>query len=77
MTHEVLGHLERDGQQLLCVGADNLLHDVGQVIVLRLPQDLQQLQSDRLDVGLQVLLGYKNGNHFKAFLLSNLNKNSN
>ncbi len=43
--------------QLLRVGADNLLHDGGEIVVLRLPDDVEQLQRDLSDLRLQILAG--------------------
>ena len=53
MLTDIDGH----GDQLVRVGADNLLHHARQVVVLRLPDDLEQLERDLPDLGLQVLAG--------------------
>ena len=56
-SHEMLADVDSHGDQLLSVGADDLLHDGGQVVVLCLPDNLQQLQRDLPDLRLQVFLG--------------------
>ena len=56
-SHEVLTDVHGHWHQLLSVGADNLLHNGGQVIILCLPDDLEKLKSDLPDLWLQILLG--------------------
>ena len=51
----MLTDVDSNRNQLLCVGADNLLHHRRQVVILRLPDDLQQLQGDLPDLGLEIL----------------------
>jgi hypothetical protein len=54
---EVLAHVDGDRHQLFGVCADDLLHDGGQVVVLRLPDDVQKLEGDFANLRLNVLLG--------------------
>ena len=53
MLTDVHGHWH----QLLGISADNLLHHGGQVVILRLPDDLEKLEGDLPDLWLQILLG--------------------
>jgi len=51
----MLTDVHGDGDELLRVGADDLLHDGGEVVVLRLPDDVEELERDLPDLGLQIL----------------------
>ena len=53
----MLAHVDGDGDELLGVGADDLLHDGRQVVVLRLSDDVQQLEGDLADLRLYVVFG--------------------
>ena len=53
----MLADVHCQGDKLLCVGADYLLHHGGQVFILRVPDDRKKLQGDLPDLWLQILLG--------------------
>jgi hypothetical protein len=54
-SDEMLADVHGYRHQLLRVGADDLLHDGGEVVVLRLPDDVEQLERDLPDLRLQIL----------------------
>ena len=54
---EVLAHVDGHRDELLGVGADDLLHDRGEVVVLSLTDDVQQLEGDFADLRLDVNFG--------------------
>lgn len=60
-THQVLCHLHGDGRDLLAVLADHFLDDIGEVVVLRLPDDVQEGLHHRPDKGGDVFFGCKRG----------------
>lgn len=55
--YQVLCHVHSNGRHLLVVLADHLLNDIGQVVILRLFDHVQQLLHDGPDVGSDVDLG--------------------
>lgn len=57
VTDQVLCHVHGDGRDLLAVLADHFLDDVGEVVVLRLPDDVQEGLHHRLDEGGDVFFG--------------------
>lgn len=56
-TDQVLRHVHGDGRDLLAVLADHFLDDVGEVVVLRLPDDVQESLHHWLDEGGDVFFG--------------------
>lgn len=64
VTDQVPCHVHSDGCDLLAVLADHFLDDVGEVIVLRLPDDVQECLHHWLNVGGDVFFGLK-GNEKK------------
>ena len=56
-SNQVLADVHSNRNQLLSVGTNYLLHHRGEVIILRLSDDLQQLQRYLSDLRLEILLG--------------------
>ncbi len=54
MQYQVLCHIHRNDSHFLAVFTDHLLNDAGEVIVLGLFDDVQQLLHHRLDEGSDV-----------------------
>ncbi len=56
-TNQMLGHLHCNWGDLLTVFTDHLLNDIGEVIVLRLPDDVEECLHHWPDEGGDVLFG--------------------
>ena len=58
-TYQMGHHLDGYGNDVLDVGAHQFLHGAGQVVVLRLPNDAQQVQYHSLYMRLHIGFGCK------------------
>lgn len=57
ITYQVLGCVDSDGGHVLTVLTYELLDDIGDIIILRLSDDVQELLHDESHVWFHVLLG--------------------
>lgn len=56
-THQVLRHLHCNRGDLLAVFTDHLLYDISEIVVFRLPDDVQECVHHRSNVRGDVLFG--------------------